>query len=107
MKELFDNLIGIIEQANGVRETMETEIKKYVETNKKALEDASAKIKDKFEDVMKNITQGGANLQEIMQKTIDVMTEFLGKDTVAKLMEIQKKFPFIQEYMKNIMPGRK
>ena len=106
MKELFDKFVGIIEQANGVRETMEAELKKYADANKAALEDAGSKIKAKFEEVMKQITDP-SNFQEVMQKMMATMSEFIGEDNVKKIMEFQQKFPFLNEFMKNIVPQPK
>lgn len=105
MKTLFEQFISIVEKANGVRETMEENLKKYVEENKKALEDAAGKIKTQFDEMMKSVSDP-QNIQEVMQKTMEVMTKFIGEENVKKLMEIQQKFPFINEYMKSLMPQK-
>jgi len=52
---------------------------------------------------MKKVTDP-QNFQEIMQKIMDLMKEFIGEDMVAKLLDVQKKFPFINDYMKTIFP---
>jgi chemotaxis regulatin CheY-phosphate phosphatase CheZ len=103
MKELFEQFFKIIDQANGVREKMEADLKKYVDENQKKFQDAAGQIKTRWEEVMKKVTDP-QNFQEIMQKIMDLMKEFIGEDMVAKLLDVQKKFPFINDYMKTIFP---
>ncbi len=103
MKDIFENFIKIVEQQKDAQEKMKEELKKYVDANKAKLEEASKKIKEQFEEMMKKITDP-SNIQEIMTKTMELLGKLIGEDNAKKLMEIQKNFPFLNEYMKKIFP---
>jgi len=106
MKELFEKFFEIVDQAKGVKEKMQEELKKYAEINKKALTEASDKIKSQMEQAMKKVTDPN-NLQEIMKAVQEVTTTFIGAENVKKLMEIQQKYPFLSDFMKTLIPQNK
>ncbi len=103
MKEIFEKFIEIVEKQKDAQEKMKEELKKYVDSNKAKLEEAAAKIKEQFEEMMKKITDP-SNIQEVMGKTMEMLETIMGKENAQKMMEIQKNFPFLNEYMKKIFP---
>lgn len=101
MKELFEQFIKIIEQSQEVREQIENNIKKYFEENKKQFEIASKELRSKWEESIKNLTNP-KSLNEAMEKTMKLLIEFIGQDIINRLIEIQKKFPYLTIYIQRL-----
>jgi len=103
MKQVFENMIKIVEEARGVQDVIQTEMKKYLESNQKAVEDAGKIIQTKMQDAMKAITDP-SNFIAMMQTMFKTMTDMVGEENFKKMMELQQQYPFLAELTKNFMP---
>ncbi|OHD07420.1 MAG: hypothetical protein A2Y41_01390 [Spirochaetes bacterium GWB1_36_13] len=100
MKEIMENFMKIVEQAKGAQKTIEEEMKKYFEINKKTFEDAAEKMKKQFEDNMKAVMQAN-DFKAYMDKSLDMMNNFIGTDTIKKMTEMVEQYPFVKEMFKS------
>lgn len=103
MKEMFEQVIGIIEKSQGVRETIEKELKQYYDINKKTIEDAQKNISQQMEEMMKSVPNPG-NIAEIMQRMFQLMADMVGEENFKKIMEFQNKYPFLKEVFQKFIP---
>jgi predicted DNA-binding protein len=103
MKQLLEQFIKIIEQSQGVREKIDNNIKKYIEENKVQFEEASHKIKDRWQEIINNLTKP-KSLKEAMEKSMNLMYDFVGEEVMTKLINIQKQFPFVSSYIQKLYP---
>lgn len=100
MKEIFDNIIKIIEQNKGVQSVIEDELKKYYEINKKIIDDSGNKFKSQMEEAMKTLPDPN-DFTKVMQNMFDMLKRMIGEDTFSKMMELQQKYPFVQNITQN------
>ncbi len=106
MKEIFTNLIDIIEKSKGVQNVVEEEIKKYYDINKQTLQDAQKNMETKMNDMMKNIPNPG-DMAAVLEKMFGVLKDMVGEDNFQKMMEIQNKYPFVKDIFQKIIPMKK
>ena len=105
MKKMFEQLIKIIENANGAREIIEAEFKKYYDINKQMIEESAKKMGEKMEEMKKNLPNPN-DFTVLMGKMFEVMSDMVGEENFKKMMELQQKYPFLQEVSKKFMPGK-
>jgi DNA-binding transcriptional regulator GbsR (MarR family) len=103
MKDLFEGLISVIENAKGVQATIEKELKAYYDINKSAIEDAQKKMTAQMEDMMKSISNP-ADIGGMMKQMFSLMTEIMGEENFKKFTEMQSKYPFLKDIFQKIIP---
>lgn len=106
MKEVFENLIKIVEDAKGSQGVMEQEFKKYYDINKKVIDESGEKMKLQMEAAMKNIPNP-QDLGKVMQEMMNMMSKMVGEDNFKKMMDLQNQYPFLKDMSKIFMPAAK
>lgn len=102
MKEVFDKLILIIENSNGIREKIEEETQKYYDNNKQIFQKIKYDFFTQIHQTMAQITL--PDIGNMVEKIVDLLKNTLGEDNFSKIMLFQQQYPFLNNFFQEILP---
>lgn len=102
MKEVFDSLIQIIENSNGIREKMEADVKKYYETHQPLFQQAQERFMNQIQESVKNFTM--TDLGKMVENMVLSLKSMMGEDNFNKIIRFQRQYPFLNPLLEKILP---
>ncbi len=102
MKEVFDKLVLIIENSNGIREKIEQEIQKYYDSNQQIFKKIKYDLVNQIHQSMAKLTI--TDIGNIVANMVGLLKKTLGEDNFNKIMLFQQKYPYLNGFFQEILP---
>lgn len=103
MKELMKQIIEIIERNEGKKEITEKEIKVFLDKNKSKFEEERDKMGKAVDNAVKSISDP-MDINAVMNAMLGTISSFMGEENFNRMSELERKYPFVKDMTKNILP---